>query len=243
MTRACPHLIVASYNIHRCVGRDGRSDPERIAATIREIAADIVGLQEVDSHAEGLAGVDQLASLEHETGMHAVAGPALIHHDRGYGNAILSRWPVGNVRRFDLSVAGGEPRAALDAEVVVDAATVRVVVTHLGLRWRERRCQSRRLLRLIAAHEREPLVLIGDFNEWMPGSPSLRRIESALGRPHATRTFPARRPLLALDRVWVKPAERLERSWAHRSALARVASDHLPLVARVALGDIAGDQF
>jgi endonuclease/exonuclease/phosphatase family metal-dependent hydrolase len=229
--RASRRLVIASYNVHRCVGQDGRCAPDRIGAVILELAADIVGLQEVDSLEDGTSDLDQLAHLRRATGMHAVAGPALVRKDIGYGNALLSRRPIDRVRHFDISVPGREPRAALDTELEIQEKVVRVIVTHFGLRRPERRCQASLLLRLIQEHSVRPLVLLGDFNEWIPRGPSLRQLRRALGRSHAVRTFPTRRPLFALDRIWVHPPSLLEQVSAHRSPLARVASDHLPLVA------------
>jgi len=231
--RASRRLVVASYNVHRCVGQDGRCAPDRIAAVILELAADIVGLQEVDSQEDGTSELDQLAHLRRVTGMHAVAGPALVRKDIRYGNALLSRRPIDTVRHFDISVSGREPRAALDAEIDIQEQVVRVIVTHFGLRRPERRRQASLLLRLIREHSVRPLVLVGDFNEWIPRGPSLRRLHRTLGRSPAVRTFPARRPLFALDRIWVQPSSLLEQVSAHRSPLARGASDHLPLVATV----------
>ena len=111
---------------------------------------------------------------------------------------------------------------------------LRVVATHLGLRPSERRTQVQRLL---AAFEHAPLcpsVVMGDVNEWCLGRP-LRWLHQRFAVSHAPATFPARRPFLKLDRIWAHPPGALHGIAAHRSALARLASDHLPLVAELQL--------
>jgi endonuclease/exonuclease/phosphatase family metal-dependent hydrolase len=221
-------LVVATYNVHRCIGTDGRCDPDRIVAVVRELGADLVGLQEIASGAGG-----QLEHIARETGLFAVAGPLLPFGDHHLGNALLARFPLDSPRIVALDVVGREPRAALDVDVRVDEDAWRVLVTHFGLRGRERRQQATRLLHAIEARPavRRTLIL-GDVNEWVRGARSIRRLRAAFaGR--SVPSFPSLWPLLALDRILVQPAGALGRVWAHRSALSRVASDHIPVVATV----------
>ena len=221
-------VLVATYNVHRCIGRDRRHDPDRIAEVLRELAADVVGLQEVSARPAAGAGVDQLDHLARATGLHAVAGPTL-RLERGHcGNGLLSRWPIRDVRRLDLTVPGREPRGAIDADLDLDGRPLRCLVTHLGLRGRERRVQLERLLVTLGRAVEVPTVLLGDLNEWMWRARLLRRLLGDFASV-AVRTFPADRPLLALDRVVVRPPEALGPVTAHASPLARVASDHLPV--------------
>jgi endonuclease/exonuclease/phosphatase family metal-dependent hydrolase len=226
-------FAVATYNVHRCVGRDGKYDPQRIADVVRELDADLVGVQEIDSSEASDGGLGQLAHVARLAGFEAVPGPALMHHTGGHGNALLSRWPVTSVRRFEIAVPRREPRAVLDTEVDVHGHPARVVVTHFGLLGRERRLQAKMLLRILAEHAVEPTVIMGDFNEWMPRGRALRHMQRELGASTPLRTFPARMPVFALDRIWVRPYRSLAAIAVHRSALACVASDHLPLRAVV----------
>jgi endonuclease/exonuclease/phosphatase family metal-dependent hydrolase len=227
---------VASYNVHQCVGLDRRRDASRIAAVIRALDCDAIGLQEVDSRAGPHADSMQLEYLAETTGMQALAGSTMLRHDGDYGNALLTRRPVLAVRRHDISFASREPRGALDVDLDVDGHRVRVIVTHLGLRPAERRYQVRLLLKLL--HPIEPgevVVALGDINEWLPVGRPLRWLHGLLGMPPSQRTFPTLFPLLALDRVWVRPRASLVDVRSHTRAPARIASDHLPLRAVIAL--------
>jgi endonuclease/exonuclease/phosphatase family metal-dependent hydrolase len=229
-------VTVASYNVHRCIGIDGRYDPERIAAVLGEVDADVVGLQEVDTHRDARGHLDQLDLLARLTGLTGVAGPTLLHARGRFGNAVLTRWRILAARRHDLSLPAREPRGAVDVDVAPPGSRVlRVIATHLGLRPGDRRFQVWRLLRAIGDDRDTPIVLLGDFNEWRPGASALRRLRARFGRSRAVRTFPSRRPLLALDRIWAQPASALRDVGVHRSPLAQVASDHLPVRATLVL--------
>ncbi|MCT9127818.1 endonuclease/exonuclease/phosphatase family protein [Cupriavidus gilardii] len=227
-------FLVASYNIHGGIGVDGRFLPKRIAGVLSELQADIVALQEVESRSTGF---DMLAYLRDETGYHAIPGPTLTRHDGEYGNALLTRFPPSRVRQIDLSVGRHEPRGAIDATLScpdgVHAAPLRVIATHLGLWPGERRMQVRRLLTSLAEQPGVPTVLLGDVNEWFLWGRPLRWLHAYFdGAPHVA-TFPSRMPVLALDRLWCCPRSVLASVSSHRSPLARIASDHLPLLARL----------
>lgn len=227
--------VAASYNIHRCIGLDGRHDPARVARVIDELDSDVVGLQEVESRFGGTPDIHQLNFLAEETGFIAVAGSTILRPDSHYGNALLTRYIVREIRSHDLSVPGREPRGILDVDLDVHGNALRVLVTHLGLGLRERRRQTRMLLELVAAHGDEPVVILSDFNEWFPWRKQLRWMHRRLGKPPAPNTFPAAWPIMALDRIWVAPRGNLVRVTAHDSPLARIASDHLPLHATLEL--------
>jgi endonuclease/exonuclease/phosphatase family metal-dependent hydrolase len=113
------------------VGTDGVRDPGRVAAVLSKLDADVVGLQEVASHAGAGAPAQQLEYLAERTGTSSVYGPTLLHRGGEYGSGIVTQWPVQRLRRHDLSVPGLESRGGLAALLTVGKASLRIVVTHL----------------------------------------------------------------------------------------------------------------
>jgi endonuclease/exonuclease/phosphatase family metal-dependent hydrolase len=223
-------LTIATYNIHGAVGTDGRFAPDRVAGVLRELQADIIALQEVPLG--GSLTPNVLAMLQKATGYVAAEGPACDTRERRYGNAVLSRYPILSMRSIDLSFGSREPRGALDADVDCHGHMLRVIATHLGLRPAERRDQIRRLLDKFDTDEM-PVILLGDLNEWFAWGKTLRMLVSHFQAVPAPSTFPSRWPLFALDRIWIRPRHRLVQVQVHASPLARVASDHLPLIAHI----------
>lgn len=222
-------FAVATYNIHACVGRDRKTSPERVAQVIRELDAEVVGLQEVDSRSGTATESQQMDYLARATRYQAIPGPTIRRHDRSYGNVLLTRHPVRAVRRIDLSLPGREPRGAIDADLEAEGGRLRVLVTHLGLRAAERRLQLDRLSELLPRDPIEPMILMGDFNAWQPFQNTLRWLRALFGHCPAPPSFPARCPMIALDRIWISPLTLLVTTHAHKTPLARVASDHLPV--------------
>jgi len=229
---ACLPLTLATWNIHGGVGTDGRYDEDRVFDVLREMRADVVALQEVASlETHGTF----LPRLTRATGYAAVAGPTLTRTRGDFGNAVLSRYPVCDVARLDLGLPGCEPRGALDVKIDIEGREVRVIATHLGLRPRERRAQVKRLLGALAEGDPHVTVLMGDLNEWYLWGRPVRWLHEHFRATPALATFPSWRPLFALDRIWVRPAAFLLGLQRHATACARRASDHLPLLATVAL--------
>jgi endonuclease/exonuclease/phosphatase family metal-dependent hydrolase len=229
-------LTVASYNIHGCVGKDRARDVSRVAQVIRGLDVDVVGLQEVDSRAGPHSDSMQMDYLSRETGLQAIGGAAIMRYNRHYGNAILTRHTVRDVRRIDLSVRGQEPRGILDVDLDIRGVGVRVMVTHFGLGIAERRFQAQRLLRALDQEPPEAaglVVVMGDFNEWFPLSRSLGWLSRRFGPARAPLTYPAFLPLLPLDRIWVTPAAALVDIQALSTGQTRVCSDHLPVKATI----------
>ena len=225
-------ITVATYNIHGAVGGDGRFAPERIAAVLAEIGADIIALQEVGAQHDG---TDTLAWLRDATGFHAVAGPTRCRGAAAYGNCLLSRARIAESVQLDLTFQQRESRGALDAVIACAGGPLRVLATHLGLRPAERREQVKSLLKALEAETPHPTVLMGDLNEWFLWGRPLRWLHAHFRATPSPRSFPARAPLLALDRIWVEPRDLLQRLWVHASPAARAASDHLPVVAQLRL--------
>jgi endonuclease/exonuclease/phosphatase family metal-dependent hydrolase len=232
-------LQLASYNVHRCVGGDFRYDPLRIARVIQEIGCDTIALQEVDNKASARADSMQLDYLAQITGMQAIAGQTILHHEGHYGNALLTHREIIDVRRHDFTYRGYEPRGALVVDVGDPGGVVRLIVTHLGLRTAERRTQIRQLMALIESTPANQLVIVaGDMNEWRSQSRAVKEMNTLCGSAAPTvRSFPAWHPLLSLDRVWTRRPYRVTQLRTWRSPLSRVASDHLPVIATVSRGN------
>lgn len=223
-------VTIATYNIHGAVGVDRRFAPERVVNVLREIRADVIALQEVPLG--GSAWPNVLDALQQATGFHAVEGPTLHGPVRRYGNAVLSRYPIVATRNIDLSFHSREPRGALDADIDFHGHPLRVVATHLGLRIPERRAQIDTLLQAFDT-DRMPVILLGDINEWFAWGRTLKRLVAHFEPVPAPATFPSRCPVFALDRIWISPRHRLVHVDVHATPLARIASDHLPLIAHI----------
>jgi endonuclease/exonuclease/phosphatase family metal-dependent hydrolase len=234
-------MHVATYNIHRGFGRDGRYAPQRILRVLQELDADIIALQEVAGQGPGT--IQLLPWLAAKANMTAVAGPVRSGLEGDYGNALLTRLPVQEVRRWNLSVGVHEPRGLLDVDINWNGHSVQVLNTHLGLWPLERVRQVERLLELVDVNKRDLTVLMGDLNEWYVWGESFRMLRRVFGRTEAPKTFPSRWPLLALDRIWVSPAPALVEVRAHDTHLSETASDHLPVKAEIALGGAMPDRL
>lgn len=229
---------VASYNVHKCVGVDGKFDPDRTAAVISEIDADIFALQEADERFGRRAGLLDLAGLERTANL----VPVLQHtgsESHGWrGNLLLVREGVVH-KVHQLKLPGLEPRGALVADLEVKGVALRVIAAHLGLLRHSRSRQTEHLLD--AARSRyHPTVLMGDLNEWrVRRRSSLMPLLPHFGPLHAALpSFPSRLPVLALDRILASPERLIASIEVHDSPLARLASDHLPI--RATLGRLVG---
>lgn len=247
LAAAAGSIKIATYNIHSCVGVDRQYDPARIAAVLRAIDADIACLQEVAARRRIGPHADQWPYLAEATGRHIVrpgptkgGGAGMRERRARIGNAILTRFPVRAVTTIDLSLPGLAPRSALDAELLVGDRILRVVATHLGLSALERRLQAGRLLAALGEAPRrgaaDAVLVMGDLNEWRGRAGAVAVLDDRLGPSAAPRTFPSWMPMLALDRIYVHGPAVLRELSVDRSPLARLASDHLPLVGRLYWG-------
>lgn len=230
-------MVVASYNVHKCIGTDRKFDPERTARVIREMAPDVIALQEADNRFGDRAGLLDLNRLEMETGLVPVpiTGNGKAHGWRG--NVLLfKRGTVRDVHQIKLP--GLEPRGALVAEIDLDEKrTLRVIAAHLGLLRRSRSEQARVVLDIMSSSDEKPTLLLGDLNEWRLGNRSaLNTLHATFGpTPPAVPTFPSGLPVLALDRIMANRNDMVSAVEAHDTPLSRIASDHLPLTAFVHL--------
>jgi endonuclease/exonuclease/phosphatase family metal-dependent hydrolase len=237
-------LRLVSYNVHSCVGLDGRLSTARIAKVLEQCDADVIALQELDVNRPRTSLQDQAHEIARLLGIEQVLfHPALSRSEEHYGDAILSRLPLRVVRAAALP--GNdlphvlEPRGAIWAEVEFAGQTVQVINTHLGLVPEERRVQVEALLGPEwAGHPdcRDPVVLVGDFN-FRPGSFPYRRIvqefrdcqNSLVGhRPRKTWFSPW--PLARIDHAFVRGEANVAKVEVPRTHLTATASDHLPLV-------------
>ena len=220
---------IMTWNIHGGRGPDRSCDLDRVVDRVRAHAPDIIAIQEIDSrHIPGPGcAFDFLAAA---LGPHSTEARLITAPDGDYGHALVSRWPFLEAARHDISVDGREPRAAIEVCVDTPCGPLHVVAAHLGLSFRERRHQAA-ILRKLAQSGPERSVLVGDFNDLIRHGSVQRALAEAMpGRTHH-KTFPARLPLLALDRIYCRPSGLLLRSWTDPQA--RDASDHLPIIAEL----------
>ncbi|MCR0981943.1 endonuclease/exonuclease/phosphatase family protein [Roseomonas populi] len=220
-----------TWNIHGAVSPTGRHDLDRVIALIRRHEPDVVAIQEVEGR--NRPGHAPFTALCEALGGHAVEAPTMRATDGCYGHTLVSRWPLEEGALHDISVPGREPRTAITARLETPAGPLRLLAAHLGLGWRERRAQAAKLAALARAAA-EPMLAMGDFNDWEPHGPVDRAFLGTLPSRTRLRSFPVARPVFALDRIYARPRAALVRSWTDRAA--RDASDHLPVIAEVAIG-------
>ncbi|MBB3385300.1 endonuclease/exonuclease/phosphatase family protein (plasmid) [Rhizobium sp. WW22] len=235
--------LIASYNVHKCVGADRRFDPERTSRVIHEIDADIIGLQEADTRFGERTGILDLRRLERETGLIPVPITGVTKAHGWHGNVVLFK--QGTVRDVhQINLPGLEPRGALIAELeLARGGSLRIIAAHLGLLHRSRAQQTRLIVDLMNGGSEMPTVLLGDLNEWRLGDrSSLNTFQAAFGPlPPAVPSFPSTLPLLALDRIMANRRGMISAVEVHDSPLARMASDHLPIKAVVSLETFDND--
>ncbi len=233
-------LRLATYNIHKCVGPDGRWDPDRIFAVIGEMRPDVLAVQEFDSRRRRGRGDIAPDAFAEATGMRVVAQPTLSEAGRFHGNLLLSRLPVVSWRLLDLTVPTAEPRGAVSARIELSGLRLRVVATHLGLWPAIRRAQLSDLLAVLEATDADVVALLGDLNEWLPWGGVRSLLDRRFGAQQSLPSYPSLLPFLALDTVRIAPAAILRGLKVHDSPLARRASDHLPLVAQLDVAPLTG---
>ena len=225
---------IATYNVHRWTGVNGRSapDPARAGFVISELDADVIALQEV---LRPNTGDDPLEALCSALGLNFVFSTTRVHKRGEQGNAILSRFPVESCSVLDISHSRIEKRGVLAAQFGDGDCSLNVVATHLSLVDRTRRLQVQSLLRHPELNA-GPSVLLGDMNAWRKCK-ATRTLDDEFSRHdnhNWPASFPAPRPVLALDRIYSLNAE-VKEVYSHNTPSSRRASDHLPVVARVQL--------
>jgi endonuclease/exonuclease/phosphatase family metal-dependent hydrolase len=225
-------LRLLTWNIHGTFGLNPRFDLVRAIELIRKWQPDIIALQEVDSRRDLPNGGDPFELLQNALGKQGVSARSITTADGHYGQILISCCRIVRSEVQDISRPEREPRRAIMAEIEAHGGLIRVVATHLGLSIGERRGQARELLSLAGANDM-PTVVMGDFNDWFwVGSVHAVLARELPGRSRF-RTFPSICPLLKLDRIFCRPAAALQTCFSDRSA--RTISDHLPIIADVAI--------
>ena len=227
-------LRFASYNIHKAVGMDRRRDPERIVAVLRELHADVIALQEADRR----VGAREAVLPRHlfDESPWRVAHVAKRAQSMGWhGNAILVRRDIEIEECHALDMPMIEPRGAACAVLLHGGKRFRVIGTHLDLSGLRRRDQVRSLLRFGADHGTMPAVILGDFNQRGHLTGAMREFASDWGQIAPGPSYPSRRPVARLDRIVHCGGWKCHDAHVHHSALAAVASDHLPILADLEL--------
>ncbi|MBE3577130.1 MAG: endonuclease/exonuclease/phosphatase family protein [Limnochordales bacterium] len=236
-------LRVMTFNIRHGEGLDGRVDLARVATVIKEVAPDLVGLQEVDQNWSFRSQfVEQAAWLARELGMEFAFAPALhrgslLGADGGYGNALLSRYPILRSETIILPrLDTREDRSLLIAQVKVPNGLVQVGVTHLGLSSRER-LQHVRVIREKLLTFGLPTILMGDWNA-RPDSPEVVAVTEWLASVTAGGMWPTfcynspdGKPNVQIDYIFASPEFKV----AGVRTVPTDASDHWPLVAELQL--------
>lgn len=227
-------LRVASYNIRKALGTDRRRDPARVLRVIAALQADVVLLQEADYRLPPRPPALAPAAIAAATGL----VPVSFDHGRTslgwHGNALLLAPGVTVEARAHHDLPGLEPRGCIEAVLAKDGRRLRVIGVHLGLLRASRRRQLSALMGLVAAGGAMPTLIAGDFNE-RSLSVGLGRLAPRFRILSGGPTYHSRRPLFALDRIAVTPQFAPAAVGVFRSAEAARASDHLPLLADLAL--------
>jgi endonuclease/exonuclease/phosphatase family metal-dependent hydrolase len=230
-------MRLLSWNIHKGIGgRDRRYSLDRIIGCIEAENPDLICLQEVDRLVRRSRHDDQPRLLARYFRCHSVFQPTVAVDDGGYGNLLLSRWPIESRHRITLRQGGRKPRGAQLVLVDSPEGRLHLVHTHLGLAAAERRWQVGRLLghMLFRSADPHPTLIVGDFNDWrnalaadVLAASGFRQVTTPVAK---FRTFPAWMAVGALDKAFVRGRIDVRHARVVRTSLAKAASDHLPVV-------------
>lgn len=226
---------IASYNIQKAIGADMRRMPTRTLAVIDEIGADIIVLQEADRRfGARLSALPRPLLASHH--WHPVPFETRSGSIGWHGNAILVSDRVEVIRHMILPIPALEPRGAVLADLRIDGALLRVVGMHLDLSGLWRRRQARAIIDHLAAQPRTiPTLLLGDLNEWRVSAGAIADFAKTFRVITTGPSFHARMPIAALDRIFAAGDLAVESAGVHHSLRSAVASDHLPIWARLCL--------
>ena len=235
-------MRLLSWNIHKGIGgRDRRYSLQRIIDCIDHEHPDLVCLQEVDRLVGRSDFDDQPRLLGQSLNLQSTFQANVPVSNGTYGNLILSRWAVGSTHRISLKRGIRKSRGAQLIHVDTPEGALHLVNTHLGLDERERHWQIDFLLdhELFQSSSVIPTFIAGDFNDWRntlaEQSLANHGFQQITSPPSEYRSFPSWLPVGGLDKVFVRGEVTIERIQVVRTSLARVASDHLPIVVDFAL--------
>ncbi|WP_154222098.1 endonuclease/exonuclease/phosphatase family protein [Marinicella rhabdoformis] len=238
---------VLTYNIHRAIGLDRRYQPKRIIKILKDIDADIVLLQEVDSGVPRSQFMDMAKVLSEATDYPYYDLGLNVNLPKGhYGNATFSRYPIRKSQNIDLTIDNKKARGCLYTEISCPtdvSKPLHVFNWHLGLSAKERRKQCAVLLNsqpFKKLNFKDDCLVAGDFNDWR----SLLRILFVEGREFkcatdhqtkrgevAIKTYPSFSPRGGLDRIYYRGSLKCLNAKKYQKQIAKVASDHLPIYA------------
>ena len=223
-------FTLMTWNIHRGVGADGKTDLARIASLIRDAQPDAVVLQEVDQGTTRSQGVKQADELEKLLGWQLFFGKAIDFQGGEYGQAVLSKWPITEKKIHRLSEAG-EARVAIEVTLKTEEESVKVVGVHLDAESAPRRTNELTVLLKALSAIKGKIIIAGDWNQSPQGDMvSLMKADTFLEvkKTGNVMTFPQEKPTIEIDHVWSKG---LSAEGKARVIDGKAASDHLPVVA------------
>jgi endonuclease/exonuclease/phosphatase family metal-dependent hydrolase len=199
-------LHIATYNVHKCRGMDGRTRPSRIASVLNGLRADVVALQEVIGAGPGGRGQEE--DIGTRLNMVSLLAPARILRGHLYGNALLSRFPIDQHITYGLSQHGYEPHLCQRVEFLMGKHPIHIYNVHLGTSRAERSRQAAQLIRILEdPNVQGPKIVMGDFNEWHRGPASKLlsgRLDSVDLAPFLQwrQTYPGVLPVFHLDHIY-----------------------------------------
>lgn len=243
-----------TYNVHSCRGLDGRVLPERIARVIEQFNPDLIALQELDVNRRSSKRMDQPHLIAQHLRMECHFQPAIAVEGEHYGIAIMSRYPFKIKKAIDLpscpSFMSGkkfaflkyfyEPRHAIWTSVTINGKEINFVNTHLSLRSKERLEQIKGILGqewLNMDSHKVPTIFCGDFNEgprargYQLLKESFNAVKSTMPNKCSRKTFFNPLPLFEVDHIFYTDSLHVKSANIPNTALTRIASDHLPLIA------------
>ncbi len=243
-------IKIVTYNIHRAIGIDRKFAPERIIDILKSLDGDVVLLQEVDEGVPRSNEVNLAEVLAEACGYPYFVLSHNVTLKKGqYGNATLSRFPIQKQSNIDLTIDNKKKRGCQHTTLKIsDSQTgkryLEVFNLHLGLSAKERQKQAGKLFKskqFSSININQPCIVAGDFNDWRSMLRALFIIgkdfscatdrTSIRGNEVAIKTYPSFSPRGGLDRIYYRGSMQCLRTTRTKMRIAKLASDHLPVVA------------